>query len=139
MKYLKRFNEGSEELTYNKDLIETLKEISLEYLDEDCILNYYIASLDGKSMFYGGQYSHYEDRFNKYISINKPVKYIVMISDKPYQKKVVGSSIRGDQFISQSDYNKDLSIELVNRLKEIYPEENIVAREGTNVPVPEGD
>ena len=27
MKYLKRFNESSEELSYNKDLIETLKEM----------------------------------------------------------------------------------------------------------------
>ena len=128
MKHLKRFNESLEKPPYNEDLINDIKELSLEYLDDNCILNYYIQSLDGKNLFYGGQYSHYEDRFNKYISVNKPVKYVVMISNKPYQKKVLGSSIRGDQFINQSDYNKELSIELVSILKEIYPDENIEER-----------
>ena len=134
VKHLKRFNESSEELPYNKDLIRDMKELSLEYLDEGSILNYYIVSLDDYKMFYGGQYSHGEDRLNKYASINKPFKYVVMISDKPYRRKVL-TSTRGvagdnefDQFIDQADYNKELSIELVNRLKEIYPEENIVAK-----------
>ncbi len=128
MKHLKRFNEGSEELSYNKDLIETLKEISLEYLDEFCILNYYIMSLNGSKMFYGGQYSHYEDRFNCYNKIKSntgSLKYLIMINDKPYQKKVVGSSFREDQFINQSDFNKEKSNELVGRLREIYPREII--------------
>ncbi len=128
MKHLKRFNEGSEELSYNKDLIETLKEISLEYLDEFCILNYYIMSLNGSKMFYGGQYSHREDRLNNYSKIKSntgSLKYLIMISDKPYQKKVVGSSFREDQFINQADFNKEKSNELVGRLREIYPREII--------------
>lgn len=123
MKHLKRFNESSEDLSYNKDLIQDLKEISLEYLDEGCILNYYIMSLNGDKMFYGGQYSHEEDRFNCYSKILRPyVKYLIMINE-PYQKTTFG-----DEVVSQSDFNKELSTELVARLREMYPKENIVTK-----------
>jgi hypothetical protein len=117
MKHLKRFNESSEEeLPYNEDLIEDLKELSLEYLDEDCILNYFIQSLDEKTIFYGGEYSHHRDRFNKYSNIDRPFRYMVMISDEHKSRQV-------------SLFNRELSIELVDRLKEIYPGENIITRD----------
>ena len=129
MKYLKRFNESNND-TYNKELIELTKDLSLEYLDDWCVLNYYIMSLDGRKMFYGGQFSHGEDRFRKYCRIDspQPFQYLIMVSGKPYEK-TLGIS-RDDENISVTwnDENEELSNELVTRLKEIYPDENIVTK-----------
>lgn len=131
MKHLKKFNENLDKVLYNKDLIESLKELSLEYLDEGCVLNYYIMTLNGDKIFYGGQYSHQEDRFNCYSKIRPDsgyIKYLVMINSKPYHKRIVQSSTFGDEFITQSDFNKELSKELVSVLREMYPKENIATK-----------
>ena len=130
MKYLKKYvifeGVSKDGVGYNEDLIETLKELSLEYLDDYCILNYYIMTLNGDKMFYGGQYSHGDDRFNCY-NMDTPgnlkkigpnsghLKYLIVISDNPYGVKI-------------PPYNEEKSKELVSRLRELYPKENIATK-----------
>lgn len=131
MKYLKTF-EGIEPIKLiedylskmiNWDMIKDIKDMALEYLDDGYELGIHIKNytLDDvfHRMIYTIEYSH--DRYDEdwvdlhglfYIGDNIEYRIFLMI-DKGWPSKI--------------KYDKDMSLELISRIKEAYPNEIILA------------
>ena len=112
---IKRFNESIDN-DYNKELIQTLKDLSLEYLDFGLILSYTILSADYRHTYYTGLYSHKLDKLtvcSVKLDNKLPVYYIILSTNTDkYYKNLENIALKGTS-------------EIVKTLKEFYPNEII--------------
>lgn len=114
MKYIKTYESYNVD-GINWDLIQDAKDIALEYLDEYYVFNYYIMSEDDSKMFYGGVLSHDKKKDVTFFKYNgESVKYKILMTNggKPFDKNLKNLKKETD--------------EVINRLRSIYPNENIV-------------
>ena len=125
MKYLKTYKIFESVNTINWDLIDDAKDIALEYVDEYMILNYFICSSDGKRVFYGGDLRNDGSKKAEYVKYNgEPVAYKILICSKPYDKNL--GTTNHPNIVQFNDSLEKETKEVVDRLRSIYPDEDIV-------------
>lgn len=123
MKHLRRYNESVNQI--NWDLIEDAKDIALEYVDEYCVFNYFIISLDGKKIFQGGELTQNGHRSQSYREYNgESVKYKIMVCSKPYDVNL-GTNDQPNVAKFNDKLVKETN-DVVGRLRSMYPDEVIV-------------
>ena len=146
MKYLKKLFESNEtdELEeiikplINFYLIDDLKELSLEHLDNEMILQYSISYYCRYSYRWiisvEGQFSHIVENFN-YMELSEqkvetylhnwhiPIKYVFRVETIHNQDFIVGGEGRIIKY--RDPKNNKINKEILNIIKNIYPQEEI--------------